>query len=409
MPRLIVNPGTEQAWEIPLSPGVTTLGSGPENNVPLAHDSVSAAHCQITVTDSGVMIKDLGSDCGTFVNHTPVEECRLTSGQTITLGEIELRFLADDTSARHATAVAGATVASREGHCKYHPKAVGTWFCARCRACYCDLCVAIRPAGGGARFCRRCGNECTPLHVQVEQEPERSFFSMLAGAFRYAFRGNGPVLLLAGTVFLLVVDFSGHVAAFGPYGFVALLIIMVFCSGYLFNYAKQIITTTALGESSPPDWPELTDFKEDIVMPFGQLLALVVLCFGPSLVLRWWHPWGEHYAGLASMSALALGALLAPMGMLALAMFDSIGALNPIALAWSIARIPLHYLVAAVAFELVIGIHLVAGGLLGWLLPVPLLPRIIAGFINLYVLATAMRILGLLYLADKENLGWFSR
>lgn len=408
MPRLVVNPGTEQAWEIQLAPGVTTLGSGPDNTVPLAHESVSAQHCQITVTDGGVMIKDLGSDCGTFVNHAPVDEARLTPGQTITLGEVELRLLADESLAGRPAAAREAAVIPGDGHCKYHPKAVATWACAHCHASYCDLCVTIRH-GSSARFCRRCGNECARVRVRVAEEPMQGFFSLLAGAFNYALKGNGPVLLVAGTVFLLLVDFASYTAAFGPYGFVALLIITVFSSGYLFNYAKQIVTSTALGEASPPDWPDLTDFKEDVLMPFGQLLALVVLCFGPSLALRWWHPWGQHYASLASTAALILGALLAPMAMLALAMFDSIGALNPVALFWSIARIPLHYLVGAAAFELVIGIHLVAGHLLNWLLPVPFLPQIIAAFVSLYVLTTAMRIIGLLYLADKESLGWFSR
>ena len=351
MPKLIVNPGTEQAWEIQLQPGVTTLGSHLENSVPLAHESVSARHCQITVTDAGVMIKDLGSDCGTFVNHAPVDECRLRPGQTITLGEIELRYLADESPGAPAAGAAGAELTPREGHCKYHPKAVAGWACPQCHACYCELCVAIRPAGGGARFCRKCGHECAPLRARVEEEPEQGFFKMLAGAFPYALKGNGPVLLVAGTVFLLVANFAEHAAAIGPYGFVAVLIVMIFSSGYLFNYAKQIITTTALGESSPPDWPDLTDFKEDVLMPFGQLLALLVLCFGPWLVLHWWHPGGAHSARVASMTALALGALLAPMGMLTLAMFDSIGSLNPIALVWSIARIPLHYLATAAAFE----------------------------------------------------------
>ena len=74
MPRLIVNPGTENAWEIPLQPGAISLGRGPENTFPIEHPSVSSAHCQLTVTDSGVVIKDLGSVNGTFVNDAMVDE-----------------------------------------------------------------------------------------------------------------------------------------------------------------------------------------------------------------------------------------------------------------------------------------------------------------------------------------------
>src|ERR1017187_5231177 len=74
MPRLIVNPGTESAWEIPLQPGAISLGRGPENTYSIEHPSVSNAHCQLTVTDSGVVIKDLGSVNGTFVNDAMVDE-----------------------------------------------------------------------------------------------------------------------------------------------------------------------------------------------------------------------------------------------------------------------------------------------------------------------------------------------
>lgn len=74
MLRLVVNPGTDSAWEIPLSPGVISLGRGPDNSFPIEHPSVSSTHCQVTITDAGVRVKDLGSVNGTFVDDAMVDE-----------------------------------------------------------------------------------------------------------------------------------------------------------------------------------------------------------------------------------------------------------------------------------------------------------------------------------------------
>ena len=65
----------------------------------------------------------------------------------------------------------------------------------------------------------------------------------------------------------------------GPYGFVPAGILAVFGAGYVFSYAKSIITSSANGEETPPDWPDVTEWQEDIVQPFGQMVALLVLDF----------------------------------------------------------------------------------------------------------------------------------
>jgi hypothetical protein len=95
--------------------------------------------------------------------------------------------------------------------------------------------------------------------------------------------------------------------------------------------------------------------------------------------------------------------------MLALAMFDTLTVLNPIALTWSILRVPLHYLVAATAFEIVLVVYWFAASALRGVLPVPFLPEIISSFLNLYVISIGMRILGLLYVSNQDEFGWFSR
>ena len=423
MPKLIVNPGTDQAWEIPLSPGTTMLGSDPARASPINHESVSPAHCEINLAENVITIKDLGSAYGTFVNHAPITEAPLTPGEIITLGNVDLQFVSDGAP---GAAAAGdipipppmpmppetrstTVVPVVDARCKFHPASPAAWTCHKCRTYFCELCVTPRRTEVATlHFCRRCGSECAPVRFQVEQSVEKVFFQLLPSAFKYALTGNGVILLVAGAVFFSLLEFIGSHAAIGPYGGIVPALVGLFVTGYVFNYSKRIITSTVNGDATPPDWPDFGNWQEDIAAPLWQLLTLYVLCFGPATIMRWWHPLGEAHAGMITLAVAAMGALLAPMGMLALAMFDSIGALNPIALVWSIARIPLHYLIAAAMFELVLAANLVVSGWLSSVSRIPIVPGLLSGFVSLYLLVTGMRILGLLYVSKQKELGWFS-
>jgi len=90
--RLLVNPGTPQAWEISLKPGVNRIGRGEQNDFTINHGSVSTHHCEVTVTDAAVILKDLGSTNGTFVERAPVTEIQLRPGQHVQFGAVDMVF-----------------------------------------------------------------------------------------------------------------------------------------------------------------------------------------------------------------------------------------------------------------------------------------------------------------------------
>lgn len=90
--RLLVNPGTPQAWEIQLKPGANRIGRGEQNDFQIPHGSISGVHCEIVVSGADVVLKDLGSTNGTFINRAPVKEATLQSGQHIQLGAVDLIF-----------------------------------------------------------------------------------------------------------------------------------------------------------------------------------------------------------------------------------------------------------------------------------------------------------------------------
>jgi hypothetical protein len=99
MPTLVVNPRTPQACEVQLKPGENFIGRGVANAVRLDDPSVSGTHCQITVTGDSVVVKELGSTNGTFINRTAVKEAILHPGQTLQLGAVEMDFAADGATA----------------------------------------------------------------------------------------------------------------------------------------------------------------------------------------------------------------------------------------------------------------------------------------------------------------------
>ena len=90
--RILVNPGTEQAWEIKLRPGLNRIGSSEENDFTINHPSISAQHCEVLVSEAGVLLKDLDSQSGTFVNGMVVRETWLHTGHRIQFGAVESVF-----------------------------------------------------------------------------------------------------------------------------------------------------------------------------------------------------------------------------------------------------------------------------------------------------------------------------
>ena len=90
-------------------------------------------------------------------------------------------------------------------------------------------------------------------------------------------------------------------------------------------------------------------------------------------------------------------------------MFDSLVALNPKFVVGSVLRVPREYAVAVLVFCGMLGVRWVLEELLGRLMKIPLAPALIADLIMIYLLMVESRILGMLYLAEKNKLGWFAR
>src|SRR3974390_2639046 len=70
----------------------TTIGRVEDNSFQIAEPSVSSHHCEISLQGSDVVVKDLNSTNGTFINGEKVLEAVLKPGQVLKLGQIEMRL-----------------------------------------------------------------------------------------------------------------------------------------------------------------------------------------------------------------------------------------------------------------------------------------------------------------------------
>ncbi len=72
----------------------TTVGRGDHNTLTIHDSSVSQTHCEIYAYGEDVIVRDLGSSNGTFVNGERLHKQQrpLKSGQTVSFGTVEARL-----------------------------------------------------------------------------------------------------------------------------------------------------------------------------------------------------------------------------------------------------------------------------------------------------------------------------
>lgn len=96
MPKLILMEHPGKTRQISLGVYETKIGRASTNDIVIDVDHVSRVHACIMVGPAFVTLKDLGSRNGTFVNGAKVESLVLANGDSIKIGECEMRFLAND-------------------------------------------------------------------------------------------------------------------------------------------------------------------------------------------------------------------------------------------------------------------------------------------------------------------------
>jgi pSer/pThr/pTyr-binding forkhead associated (FHA) protein len=70
----------------------TTIGRVEDNLFQIAEPSVSSHHCEVHLRGDEVLIRDLNSTNGTFINGEKITESILKPGQMLRLGNVELKL-----------------------------------------------------------------------------------------------------------------------------------------------------------------------------------------------------------------------------------------------------------------------------------------------------------------------------
>jgi adenylate cyclase len=72
-----------------LDKGPVVIGRCPNAGAPLTDPEVSRRHCEVSRLDGALVVRDLGSTNGTFVNGSRVAEAVLKSGDRLAIGRTE--------------------------------------------------------------------------------------------------------------------------------------------------------------------------------------------------------------------------------------------------------------------------------------------------------------------------------
>ena len=92
MARLVVISKNAAGTTLELGEGWATIGRAEGNTLQIFETSISGQHCEVRLNGTELIVRDLLSTNGTFAAGKKVVEGTLHPGQTLRLGDVELRF-----------------------------------------------------------------------------------------------------------------------------------------------------------------------------------------------------------------------------------------------------------------------------------------------------------------------------
>lgn len=90
---LLAKDGTQKAFALPSN--VTVIGRRRNCDLRIPLDLVSRRHCQVSVENGGLKVRDLGSRNGTFLNGKRIQEAIAKAGDFIQIGPVLFAFQID--------------------------------------------------------------------------------------------------------------------------------------------------------------------------------------------------------------------------------------------------------------------------------------------------------------------------
>lgn len=104
MARLVVISKAQAGLTCELGPHWVTIGRAESNTFQIPEVSISGEHCEVRLRGGELVVRDMRSTNGTFINNKLVTEAVLKSDEVLRLGDIELRFEKTPAAATTSTA-----------------------------------------------------------------------------------------------------------------------------------------------------------------------------------------------------------------------------------------------------------------------------------------------------------------
>ncbi|MBX3745926.1 MAG: FHA domain-containing protein [Verrucomicrobiae bacterium] len=173
MVTLVVMYGGSAGREHPLGEGLNRVGRAAGNEVMLEDASISASHCELWVMRERLLVRDLASTNGTFINGRPVSEAEVNEGDVLALGSVEMRVVGVPKSVVTVSIPKPPPPPpppprfAPDGYpcCIQHSGIHAQYRCRRCGEQFCPDCVRLLGRRGGAShaYCPLCGAECVAI------------------------------------------------------------------------------------------------------------------------------------------------------------------------------------------------------------------------------------------------------
>jgi len=80
----------------PITGDKATIGRNSDSDIQVSLGVVSRHHCELSVKEDTVAVRDMGSSNGTYVNNKRVQQADLHAGDTITVGPVVFTVVIND-------------------------------------------------------------------------------------------------------------------------------------------------------------------------------------------------------------------------------------------------------------------------------------------------------------------------
>ncbi len=92
MNKIVLNFNGRVVSETPFSGDALTIGRGPGNDIMIENPAISSTHARIFREKDFIVLEDLGSTNGTFVNGEKIKKAVINSADNITIGKHQLKL-----------------------------------------------------------------------------------------------------------------------------------------------------------------------------------------------------------------------------------------------------------------------------------------------------------------------------